>query len=85
MMKNKEEMIKELGAKIGAEILKQPDVEIGVQEALISSGLIDSFSLVDLALIVEQLYGVRIEDYELNAETFDTLEQLAGMVIERGA
>jgi len=85
MMKSKEEIIKELGAKISAEILKQPDVEIGADEALISSGLIDSFSLVDLALIAEQLYGVRIEDYELNAETFDTLEQLAGMLVERGA
>jgi acyl carrier protein len=85
MMKSKQELIKELGQKISAEILKQPDIEIGADEALISSGLIDSFSLVDLALIVEQLYGVRIEDYELNAETFDTLDQLAGMVIERGA
>ena len=85
MMKSKDEVITELGAKISAEILKQPDGAIGANEALITSGLIDSFSLVDLALIVEQLYGVRIEDYELNAETFDTLEQLAGMVIERGA
>ena len=85
MMKSKQELIKELGQKISAEILKQPDIEIVADEALISSGLIDSFSLVDLALIVEQLYGVRIEDYELNAETFDTLDQLAGMVIERGA
>ena len=84
-MKSKEEIIKELGARISAEILKQSDVQIGMDEALISSGLIDSFSLVDLALIVEQLYDVRIEDYELNAETFDTLAQLAGMLIERGA
>jgi acyl carrier protein len=84
-MKNKDEIITELGAKVSAEILKQPDGGIAADEALISSGLIDSFSLVDLALIVEQLFEVRIEDYELNAETFDTLDQLAGMIIERGA
>lgn len=84
-MKSKEEMVKELGAKISADILKQPEGNIAADEALISSGLIDSFSLVDVALIVEQLYGVRIEDYELNADTFDTLDQLAAIVIERGA
>ncbi|MDK2980065.1 MAG: hypothetical protein PWQ55_412 [Chloroflexota bacterium] len=84
-MKSKEEMVKELGAKISADILKQPEGSIAADEALISSGLIDSFSLVDVALIVEQLYGVRIEDYELNADTFDTLDQLAAIVIERGA
>ena len=46
-------------------------------EALISSGLIDSFSLMDLSLFVEDNFGVRIDDTELNAETFDSLQQLA--------
>jgi hypothetical protein len=32
-------------------ILKQPGREIGADEKLISSGLIDSFSLMDLALL----------------------------------
>jgi len=79
----KQDIIKELGQKISEEILKQPEVVIGAEDALISDGTIDSFSLVDLALIVEQLYSVRIEDYELNAETFDNLDQLASIIIER--
>lgn len=83
-MMEKKEIILELGKKISAEILKQPGMVIRSDEALISSGIIDSFSLVDLALLVEQLYNVRIEDFELNAETFDTLDQLADMIIERG-
>ena len=52
-------------------------------QTLISSGLIDSFSLVDLALLVEDTYGVRIDDSELNADTFDTLEQLAALIRSR--
>lgn len=72
-----------LGEKIAAEILKQPGKKISTVEPLISSGLIDSFSLVDLAMIVEDLYGVRIDDTELNAETFDTLEQLAALISAR--
>ena len=79
----KEKIIEEIGKKISVDILKQPEILISKDEALISSGIIDSFSLVDLALIVEDLFGVRIEDFELNAETFDTLDQLAEMVIQR--
>ena len=64
-------------------ILKQPKRTIPGDEPLISSGLIDSFSLVDLALFVEDTFGVRIEDTELNAQTFDTLDQLAALIRSR--
>lgn len=68
---------------ISSTILKQPGYRIDADAALISSGLIDSFSLVDLALFVEDTFGVRIQDTELNAETFDTLQQLAALVESR--
>jgi acyl carrier protein len=78
-----EEMITKLATSVAAEILKQPKRTIHPNEPLISSGLIDSFSLMDLSLLVENNFGVRIEDTELNAETFDTLEQLAKLIQER--
>lgn len=68
---------------IAAQILKQPERSIANNEALISSGLIDSFSLVDLALFIEDIYGVHIDDTELNADTFDTLDQLAALIQQR--
>ncbi|MBL8091864.1 MAG: acyl carrier protein [Anaerolineales bacterium] len=68
---------------IAEKILKQPNKEIKSDEALISSGLIDSFSLMDLALFVEDTFGVKIEDTELNADTFDSLNQLAGLIESR--
>jgi acyl carrier protein len=74
-----------LSEYIAANIIKQPQRQITPDEALISSGLIDSFSLVDLALFVEDQYGVRIEDTELNADTFDTLSQLAALIRQRSA
>jgi acyl carrier protein len=64
-------------------ILKQPKRVIQPGDALISSGLIDSFSLVDLALFVEDTFGVRIADSELNASTFDSIEQLADLIQAR--
>jgi acyl carrier protein len=68
---------------IASKILKQPNRKISNDEALISSGLIDSFSLMDLALYVEDTFGVRIEDTELNADTFDNLTQLTALIESR--
>jgi acyl carrier protein len=45
--------------------------------------VIDSFSLVDLALLVEDTYGVHLDDTELNASGFDTLEQLVNLIRSR--
>ena len=70
---------------IAAQVLKQPNRKIAPDEPLISSGLIDSFSLMDLALFVEDSFGVRIEDTELNANTFDNLTQLASLIESRQA
>jgi acyl carrier protein len=72
-----------LNAYITAQIMKQPGRTLGADEALISGGLIDSFSLVDLALFVEENFGVRIDDTELNAETFDNLGQLSALIQSR--
>ena len=76
-------IISALEKYIAGQILKQPNRKIAAEEALLSSGLIDSFSLMDLALFVEDTFGVRIEDTELNANTFDTLNQLAGLITAR--
>ena len=70
---------------IAAKILKQPKRVLREDEALISSGLIDSFSLVDLALYVEDTFGVHLDDSELNAATFDTLGQLDSLIQQRQA
>ena len=73
----------QLAQFIATEILKQPGRAIAEDETLISSGLVDSFSLVDLALFVEDKFGVRIDDTELKADTFDTLAQLIKMIRQR--
>lgn len=78
-----DDIIDNLCSKIAKQIIKDPDLQIEAQEPLISGGLIDSFNLVDLAMMIEELYGVRIEDYELNADTFDTVEDLARLIVSR--
>jgi acyl carrier protein len=77
------DLITKLSTFIVSDILKQPKRVISPDEPLISSGLIDSFSLMDIALFVEDNFGVRIEDTELNADTFDNLTQLASLIESR--
>ena len=73
----------QLNQYITEEILKRPNYHIEAGEALISSGLIDSFHLVDLALFIEETFGVRIDDTELNAQIFDSLDELASLIRQR--
>jgi acyl carrier protein len=68
---------------VAGEILRDSSRTIGLEEPLISSGLIDSFHLVDLALFVESAFGVRIDDTELSASVFDTVLALAELIVSR--
>lgn len=79
----KDTIIPELSRYITSNILKQPNRQLNPDEPLISSGLIDSFSLVDLALFIEDTYMVKIEDTELNAKTFDNLNDLTQIIVDR--
>jgi acyl carrier protein len=78
-----DDLVSTLAKYIASEFLKQPDRTIDPDEALLSNGLIDSFHLVDLALYVEDNFGVHIDDSELNAGTFDSLNQLAAFIDSR--
>ncbi len=78
-----DELNTQLAALIADKIMKQPNRKLTPDQKLISTGLIDSFSLVDLALLVEDTFGVHLDDTELNADTFDTLQQLADLIASR--
>ena len=77
------EIIQTLSSFIASQILKQPKRVILPDEPLISNGLVDSFSLVDLSLFIEKTFKVYIDNTELNRETFDSLAQLADLVQSR--
>lgn len=78
-----EELMQKLGEHIAKNILRQPNRVLKPEQPLLSSGLIDSFSLVDLAIFVEDTFNVHIDDSELNVDTFDTLADLAALIASR--
>lgn len=78
-----DDILAALAEYISAHILKDPTRTILPDEPLISSGLVDSFSLVDLALFVEDHFGVHLDDTELTSSVFDTLAELAALIRQR--
>ncbi len=74
-----------LATYITHEILRQPTRVLAADQPLLSSGLVDSYSLVSLAMYIEETFHVRLEDFELNKDTFDTLNQLDELIRSRQA
>jgi acyl carrier protein len=61
-------------------LIRNPKYKLGDNDKLISGGVIDSVSLVELSLFLEEKFGVRPDDTELNAENMDTVEMIANYV-----
>jgi acyl carrier protein len=77
------EIMQTLSNYIATQILKQPKRVVQPDESLLSNGLVDSFSLVDLSIFIEKTFNVYIDNTELNRETFDTLSQLSDLIQSR--
>lgn len=75
------ETIKEkLLTYISKNLYLNANANINFSTPLISSGTIDSFGLIDLSLFVEDEFKVEINDTELSAATFDSIDQLANII-----
>ncbi len=54
--------------------------EIHYDTPLISSGLVDSFSMISLKRFLEMKYQISIPDEAATPETFDSVEKIAALV-----
>jgi acyl carrier protein len=64
-------------------LIRNPKYKLGDNDKLISGGVIDSFSLVELSMFLEEKFGVRPDDTELNADNMDTVQMIADYVKSR--
>ena len=62
------------------EFLDDPDTDITLDTKLISSGLIDSFSLVSLQTFIEKEFGKKIPAPRITSESFDTVWQMIQVI-----
>ena len=56
------------------------DMELDENTQLISSGIVDSFSMVSLKLFLETKYEVKIPDDQATPEAFDTVSGIIELV-----
>ncbi len=56
------------------------DLEVGVDSPLISSGIVDSFSMVSLKIFLEKKYDIKIPDDDATPEAFDTVTKIMELV-----
>ncbi|MCK5596670.1 MAG: acyl carrier protein [Candidatus Eisenbacteria sp.] len=56
------------------------NMEVDADTALISSGIVDSFSMVSLKAFLENKYDIRIPDEDATPEAFDTVNSIVQIV-----
>jgi acyl carrier protein len=82
-MPTKEEMLVTILDYVKQEYLEEgDDTEIGYDTRLISSGIVDSFSMVSLKVFLERRYKISIPDSKATPEAFDTVNLIADLVKE---
>jgi acyl carrier protein len=61
---------------------EEDEDEIDMESPLISSGIVDSFSMVSLKTFLERKYKISIPDDKATPEKFDTVKNIAVVVRE---
>lgn len=56
------------------------DDEVSFDSPLISSGIVDSFSMVSLKRFLENKYSIKLPDEEATPEAFDTVNSICILV-----
>ena len=68
-------------AEVSAVVLRP----VKSSESLLKSQLLDSVSLLDLAVALEKRFALRIPNGDLNADNFDSVEKIASYLERRRA
>jgi len=74
------QMVSDVIEFIRDEYLEDESTEITEDTPLISSGIVDSFSLVSLKMHLEEKYSIKMSDDEASTETFNTVRSICNMV-----
>lgn len=59
-------------------------VNVGRGDALVSSNLLDSITVVDLGVAIEDEYGIKIPFTEITEENFDSVERIMAYLQSKG-
>ena len=63
------------------DLIRDPDYDLEDDEGIVSSGLIDSFSLAQIGVFAEEAFGVYIPDPDLTVAKMDTLNRMVARIL----
>ncbi len=81
MALDRNDVIAKLSGFICSTLLNNAGYSLAQDEHLISGGMIDSFSLAQIGVFVEDTFGVYIPDSDLTVAKMDTLAQMVDRVM----
>jgi acyl carrier protein len=75
-----DELKKKILEYIREEYLEDDSMELKDDTPLISSGIVDSFSMVSLKMYLEEELGIKMTDEEASTEAFDSVNSILVLV-----
>lgn len=78
---SEQEIREKIRVYICRELIRDESYTLTDTEGIITGGLMDSFSLAELAVYVEGEFGVYIPDPDLTVAKMDTLNQMVARVM----
>ncbi|NLM44716.1 MAG: hypothetical protein GX201_12020 [Clostridiales bacterium] len=57
--------------------------DLGYDESLINSGLIDSFGILELTFFIDKTFDIKVEDYEILDAEADTINKIVELMDEK--
>jgi acyl carrier protein len=78
---NEQDVRQKIRAYICKELIRDASYDLTDTEGIITGGMMDSFSLAELAVYVEKEFNVYIPDPDLTVAKMDTLDQIVTRVM----
>ena len=79
---NENEIRETIRAFITRELIRDESYPLTNDEGIITNGLMDSFSLAELGVFVEDQYNIYIPDSDLTVAKMDTLDLMVARIMQ---
>jgi acyl carrier protein len=56
---------------------------VGMADSLLDSGIVDSLGTLDIILFLEEEFGVAVDEDEMVADHFETVESITQLVVSK--
>lgn len=66
-------------------LLSRDEFQLGDSDSLTAQGILDSTGALELALHLEQRYGISVQDEELHPDNLDSIERIAAFIERKRA